>query len=95
MTTIAQKLKLANFTTHFVGKWHCGARSPANLPANRGFDTSLGFLKGMEDHFNQMSNFDGYQHKYLDLWDGEGPDKPPPLVPGRHAKRADPGTPGQ
>ena len=50
MTTIAQKLKAAAppFETHFVGKWHCGARSPANLPISRGFDTHLGFLKGME-----------------------------------------------
>ena len=27
-----------------------------------------------QDHFNQKSNFDGYQEKYVDLWDGAGPD---------------------
>jgi hypothetical protein len=75
MTTIAQKLQGANFSTHFAGKWHCGSRTPANLPANRGFDTALGFLKGAEDHFNQRSNFDGYAEKYVDLWDGAGPDR--------------------
>lgn len=26
---------------------HCGARSTANLPINRGFDHHLGFLKGV------------------------------------------------
>ena len=34
--------------THLVGKWHCGARSEANLPTSRGFDSSFGFLKGGE-----------------------------------------------
>lgn len=27
-------------------QWHCGARSEANLPINRGFDHHFGFLKG-------------------------------------------------
>jgi hypothetical protein len=75
MTTIAQKLKAAvpPFETHFVGKWHCGARSPANLPIRRGFDTHLGFLKGMEDHFTQRSDFNMYAEKYVDLWNDEQP----------------------
>jgi hypothetical protein len=42
------KLKRANFTTAFVGKWHGGARSLANLPINRGFGDHFGFLKGGE-----------------------------------------------
>lgn len=36
----------SGYTTAFVGKWHGGARSPANLPINRGFDSHFGFLKG-------------------------------------------------
>ena len=38
-----------------VGKSHLGARSPANLPINRGFDVHFGFLKGGEDHYTQGS----------------------------------------
>jgi len=49
MTMPPAKLKAAGFETA-VGKWHCGARSPSNLPINRGFDHHLGFLKGGEDH---------------------------------------------
>jgi arylsulfatase B len=44
-TLLPQKMKAANFSTHFIGKSHLGARSPANLPINRGFDTHFGFLK--------------------------------------------------
>jgi len=75
MTTLPQKLKQANppFQTHLFGKWHCGARSAANLPINRGYDSHLGFLKGMEDHFTQRSAFNGYANKYVDLWHDHGP----------------------
>ena len=38
MTLISQKLKLANYTTHMIGKGHIGAHATANLPINRGFD---------------------------------------------------------
>jgi hypothetical protein len=38
--------------THFYGKWHVGQRSPANMPARRGFDQSLVFLTGAENHFH-------------------------------------------
>ena len=54
MTTIAEKLQGANIETHFYGKWHVGQRSPANLPACRGFDHILGFLTGAENHFTQI-----------------------------------------
>jgi arylsulfatase A-like enzyme len=53
-----------------VGKSHLGARSPANLPINRGFDYHFGFLKGGEDHYNQGS---GSKHGIpgtVDLWSG-------------------------
>ncbi|CAK0871524.1 unnamed protein product [Prorocentrum cordatum] len=75
MTTLPQKLKQADppFQTHLFGKWHSGARSVANLPINRGYDSHLGFLKGMEDHYTQKSDFDGYSPKYVDLWRDHGP----------------------
>jgi len=52
---IAQKMKEAGFATAMIGKSHLGARSPANLPINRGFDVHFGFLKGGEDHYSQGS----------------------------------------
>lgn len=37
-----QALKLANYETHLVGKWHLGFWDWPYVPANRGFDTSFG-----------------------------------------------------
>ena len=92
MTTVAQKLKQANFSTHFLGKWHMGARSAANLPINRGFDSHIGFLKGAEDHFDQRSNFDGYQKTYIDLWQDHGPE--PDRLNGTYSVERDAVSPG-
>ena len=49
-----------------VGKWHVGARSEANLPVERGFDSHFGFLKGGEDHLTQESSDANLQ--FVDLW---------------------------
>ena len=73
-TLLPQKLKLAGYTTAFVGKSHLGARSPANLPINRGFDSHLGFLKGGEDHWTQGSGSNNHEGPgTIDLWDGDKP----------------------
>jgi arylsulfatase A len=40
-TTIAEQLKLQNYSTAIVGKWHLGQRL-AYLPGNQGFDYYLG-----------------------------------------------------
>eukprot|EP01060_Flectonema_neradi_P008631 TRINITY_DN16161_c0_g1_i1.p1 TRINITY_DN16161_c0_g1~~TRINITY_DN16161_c0_g1_i1.p1 ORF type:complete len:510 (+),score=108.53 TRINITY_DN16161_c0_g1_i1:36-1532(+) len=70
MKLLPQKMKQAGYTTAIVGKWHCGARSNANLPINRGFDEHLGFLGGGEDHNTQRS----YEtNNYVDLWNNNGP----------------------
>ena len=63
MTLIPKRLKQYGYSTAAVGKWHAGARSAGNLPANRGFDEHLGFLGGGEDHNTQLST-DGF----VDLW---------------------------
>jgi len=64
------KMKEAGYATAFVGKSHLGARSPGNLPINRGFDYHFGFLKGGEDHYNQGSGNVGHYltRKTVDLW---------------------------
>ena len=52
MTFLPQKLKQAGYKTAHAGKWHLGSASRRQLPVNRGFDSSFGFLDGMEDHLN-------------------------------------------
>eukprot|EP00035_Acanthoeca_spectabilis_P030436 m.9413 g.9413 ORF g.9413 m.9413 type:complete len:541 (-) comp4173_c0_seq2:103-1725(-) len=51
MTTLADKMKTAGYTTHLVGKWHAGMSHPRLVPGARGFDESLGYLAGSEDHW--------------------------------------------
>eukprot|EP01063_Lacrimia_lanifica_P020895 TRINITY_DN2816_c0_g2_i7.p1 TRINITY_DN2816_c0_g2~~TRINITY_DN2816_c0_g2_i7.p1 ORF type:complete len:486 (+),score=177.36 TRINITY_DN2816_c0_g2_i7:55-1512(+) len=51
MQTVADKLKSAGYATHQVGKWHAGAYLAGQVPTARGFDSSLGYLNGMEDHY--------------------------------------------
>ena len=55
MTIIAAKLKAAGYRTAHVGKWHAGMSSPALVPTARGFDSSLGYLAGAEDHWQQRA----------------------------------------
>lgn len=43
-TTLAQRLHSAGYTTGIAGKWHLGSSSPAHLPAQRGFDFSVGSI---------------------------------------------------
>lgn len=44
------KLREAGYYSVHIGKWHQGLYAPAYTPAGRGFDHSLGFLEGGEDH---------------------------------------------
>lgn len=44
MSWLPQKLKLANYTTHWFGKMHTGYKSMAHLGVNQGFDNVFGTL---------------------------------------------------
>mmetsp|Transcript_10214 Transcript_10214/g.26156 ORF Transcript_10214/g.26156 Transcript_10214/m.26156 type:complete len:421 (-) Transcript_10214:5-1267(-) len=55
MTFISQKLKTAGYATAQFGKWHLGMYSTRQIPRGRGFDTSLVYFEGAEDHFTQRS----------------------------------------
>ena len=71
-TTIADVLRGAGYETLHAGKWHLGMAHAALLPAARGFDASLGYLSGAEDHWTQIRS------ECLaapDLWDTFAPDK--------------------
>ena len=50
MTTIADVLNKASppYKSHQIGKWHGGMSRSEQLPVNRGFQSSLGYLSGAE-----------------------------------------------
>ena len=54
MQTVAEALKSAGYACHTAGKWHAGAHLWSQLPTQRGFDSQLGYLNGMEDHYTQV-----------------------------------------
>ena len=43
ISTLADRLKAAGYSNHFIGKWALGYSHPSTLPTRRGFDTALGF----------------------------------------------------
>ena len=51
MTGIGWKLKEAGYSTHFLGKWDAGMATPEHTPLGRGFDTFLGTLESISDHW--------------------------------------------
>ena len=51
MTTIASKLQAAGYRTAHHGKWHCGWVTKAYTPKGRGFNSSLTYFQGAEDHY--------------------------------------------
>ena len=42
-----------------AGKWHGGGHLYGQVPKERGFDSSLAYLNGMEDHYTQVFNMLG------------------------------------
>jgi len=65
ITTLAEELRRANYTTHIVGKWHLGFCNKKFWPTNRGFDHHYGFLNGGQSYFSHTRD-GGY-----DFWDDE------------------------
>lgn len=65
------------YATHHIGKWHAGfASRSGNIPVARGFDTSLGYFHGAEDHYTQSvaGNIKCKGHtEFTDLWLNDGP----------------------
>jgi arylsulfatase A-like enzyme len=57
MSTIADMLVTAGYICHQVGKWNAGSSTYANLPYQRGFTSSLGYMGGMEDHYTQHGGY--------------------------------------
>lgn len=72
MVLLPQLLKAQGYGTHLVGKSHIGARSLANLPVNRGFDSNLGCFKA-GDHVKEISGQCPGRYPCVDLWKDRGP----------------------
>ncbi len=53
-TTIANRLKAANYKTGLIGKWHQGAK-PEFHPNKRGFDTFFGFYGGQHTYLPEKN----------------------------------------
>jgi arylsulfatase A-like enzyme len=51
--TLAERLKLAGYTTGMVGKWHLGYK-PELTPPKRGFDEFYGFLSGAHSYLPRV-----------------------------------------
>lgn len=67
------KLRQVGYRTHQVGKWHLGLLEKWMTPVGRGFETSLGYLGGGEDHYTQMSTEYGCSKDVVDLYKSDAP----------------------
>ncbi|XP_065188415.1 arylsulfatase B-like [Sycon ciliatum] len=80
MTCIAEKLNLAGYESHQVGKWDAGMATPDHTPKGRGFKTSLGYFHHDNDYWTEgvmdpIEYFPGCRGEHTDLWDTDRPAK--------------------
>ena len=75
MTVFATKLKMADYATYEVGKWHVGMASTTNIPTGRGFDTSFRYLNAAcaNDYYNETDNGKHDQTEVVDMWNTSKP----------------------
>ena len=74
MTLLPAKLKLANYSTHFVGKSHLGMATPLHIPTARGYDTSLHYFSGANDYWTSEGGPESLcEQTFTDLWSSGGP----------------------
>lgn len=67
MSLISRKLKAMGYATSTSGKWHGGGYLEGQLPHRKGFDRSLVFLNGNEDHYTRYFGI----LKGYDFWQDE------------------------
>ena len=68
MTTIAWKMREANYSTAFYGKHHLGLATPAHTPAGRGFEQSQIYFDGANDYWTQIGETCSNGTSVTDLW---------------------------
>lgn len=71
MTSIASKLKEADYHTYLVGKWDCGFASHDQIPSHKGYDYFYGYLSKANGYFDKMG-MDICQDD-VDLWEMDAP----------------------
>ena len=62
VTTLGERLRSSNYSTHAIGKWHLGICNKAFWPTNRGFDHFSGFMGGTTDYYTHNMT-DGYDYR--------------------------------
>lgn len=70
-TMLPKRLAAANYRSVHIGKWHQGLYTPEYTPVGRGFDHSLGFLEGGEDHNTSKTFGNWCKRGEVDLSYGE------------------------
>ena len=75
MTVIAEKLKMAGYATHQVGKWDAGFGTVEQTPKGRGFDSSFGYFHHANDFYTETAGACPKHGKITDLWDFDHPAK--------------------
>ena len=51
VTTLAETMQTAGYSTMMTGKWHLGSRDPKTWPAARGFDNTFVLINGGASHW--------------------------------------------
>lgn len=73
MTAFPQKLQAAGWGTQQAGKWHLGLATPDHTPHGRGYNHSLSYLDGANDHWVQTTGDWCGSGQYTDLFGSRSP----------------------
>ena len=72
MTTLAEKMRLAGYIPHAVGKWHVGMATLRQTPAGRGYESWLGYWSACNDYWSYVEMCGGAKcgnESMRDLWE--------------------------
>eukprot|EP00045_Choanoeca_perplexa_P006088 m.51781 g.51781 ORF g.51781 m.51781 type:complete len:126 (-) comp13459_c0_seq1:1024-1401(-) len=73
-TMLPAMLKKAGYSSHHIGKWHQGFYTFDYTPLGRGYESSVGFLVGGEDHYTQDASWTTKcSERCVDLWNSTQP----------------------
>merc|ERR1719334_251883 len=73
MTTVATKLKEANYNTYLIGKWDAGFATYDHLPINKGYDYFYGYLGKAIGYFDKVAYNSCPNMDDVDLWENDHP----------------------